>query len=167
MGRSGRRMMTIQARLIEQLDEARQAMRQVAEAVDPSAEIYPGWTVKEILAHITGWEDATIESLKAHIEGDVPATPASRGIDAYNAATVYTRETLSYDHVVREWRQTRQNLKDLVQEMDSAQLEREMVFPWGPRGTAEVLVRIMIHHENGHAEEVRQWHKLSILDGKG
>jgi hypothetical protein len=158
--------MTIQGELIEELDEVREAMWQVAEAVDPGCEIYPEWTIKEILAHLTGWEDATIESLKAHIAGDVPATPASRGIDAYNAATVYTRETLSYDHVVREWRQTREDLKDLVREMDSEHLVGKMVFPWGPRGTAEELVRIIIHHESGHAEEVRQWLKLSSLSGE-
>ncbi|MGD1994823.1 MAG: DinB family protein [Anaerolineae bacterium] len=159
--------MTIQARLIEQLDAAREAMQEAAEAVDPSAEIYPGWTIKEILAHITGWEDATIESLRAHALGDVPATPASRGIDAYNASTVATRETLSYDHVVREWRQTRQNLKDLVRGMDPDRLTASMVFPWGPRGTVEELVRIMVHHENGHAQEVIRWQKLSSLsDGR-
>src|SRR3990170_3734748 len=89
--------------LIQQLDQARAKMRAVLADVDTQMEIYPGWNVKQVLAHIIGWEDVTITSLRAHLGGDEPAILAARSIDHYNAEFVATRETLSYDHVVKEW----------------------------------------------------------------
>lgn len=47
-------------------------MRTAIEGLDLHVEIYPGWTLKEVLAHITGWDDAAIASLHAHLADDVP-----------------------------------------------------------------------------------------------
>ena len=58
--------------LLTDLDEARQRMRTAIEGLDLHVEIYPGWTLKEVLAHITGWDDAAIASLHAHLADDVP-----------------------------------------------------------------------------------------------
>ena len=40
--------------LIEQLDKARAAMRELISGIDPQAEIYPSWDLKCVLAHIAG-----------------------------------------------------------------------------------------------------------------
>jgi len=88
--------MDTKTRLIQQLDQSRQKMRAAQAAMKASAEIYPAWTIKELLAHITGWDDAIIASLCAHAEGREPAMPASRGVDAYNAETVSTRRAFPF-----------------------------------------------------------------------
>ena len=49
--------------------------------------------MKEVLDHITGWDDAVIASIKSFLSGDLPATPASRGFDAYKAETSHLART--------------------------------------------------------------------------
>jgi hypothetical protein len=143
-------------RLIQQLDKARQEMRTVLVDIDTQMEIYPSWTIKHVLAHITGWDDVTIAALRAHAVGEEPATPAVRGIDFYNAQTVAEREALSYDHIVKEWELAREQLKAVLEEMPAEKFEETLVFPWGPRGTIAQIVAIFADHEEEHAEEIRQ-----------
>ena len=57
------------AKLIQQLDEARAKMRAVLEGIDTRVEIYPTWTIKEVLAHIAGWDDVSASSLRLHAGG--------------------------------------------------------------------------------------------------
>jgi hypothetical protein len=144
------------AEIVRQLDQARERMRSVLADVDTQIEIYPGWTIKDVLAHIAGWDDATCASLRAHAAGDVPATPAIRGIDYYNAQTVAERKALSYAHVLKEWEQTREELKTLISGMSVECLERALVLPWGQTGTVAQVVAIFVHHEEEHAREIRR-----------
>lgn len=142
-------------RLIQQLDQARVKMRAAIADIDPEREIYPGWTMKHILAHIAGWDDAVIASLQAYAEGKEPDTPAARGINVYNAQSVATREALSYNQVVSEWELAREQVKDILNKMPAEKFEERFVFPWGPRGTIARLIAVFVEHEEEHAEEIR------------
>ena len=96
-----------QADITSQLDE-----------IDKNRKIYPLWTVREIIAHLSGWDDSITGMLNALLKGETPPTPAARGVDVYNAETVSTREGLSYDHVIREYYNTREKiLHSLVKPM--------------------------------------------------
>ncbi len=142
--------------LLQKLDTAREAMRALAADIDCQQEIYPGWTIKHVLAHLAGWDDATIASLQAHINGEEAGTPAALGIDHYNAQSVATREALSYDQVIREWELAREQLKTLIRQMPEEKFREPLLFPWGQRGTVEFLVTIFADHELEHATEIRR-----------
>jgi len=142
--------------LISQLQHARAEMLSHLNEVDQNRHIYPLWTIREILAHITGWDDAVIASLNAHIAGREPGTPASRGIDAYNVSTVSTREGLDYDHIYREYIHTRATLIDLVNNMPLEKAAQRFVVPWGGEGDLAGLLKIFIDHEIEHAEDVHK-----------
>ncbi len=124
--------------------------------IEKNRKIYPLWTIREILAHIVGWDDAIIASLKAHIAGLEPGTPAARGLDAYNAETVSTREGLEYDHIYREYIHTRNTLIELVRSMPENKVTQDFVMPWGETSNLQVLLKIFIDHEFKHAADVRK-----------
>jgi uncharacterized protein (TIGR03083 family) len=143
-------------RLIRQLDEAREAMRAVLADIDPTLEVYPTWTIKHVLAHITGWDDACISSLRAHAGGNEPPTPAVEGINAYNAQSVATRQALDYRQVVKEWEAARAQLKTVLNEMPPDKFQEPLLFPWGPRGKIARLIAIFAGHEKEHAQEIQE-----------
>jgi uncharacterized damage-inducible protein DinB len=142
--------------LVAQLQQARSEMIAHLDEIDKNRKIYPLWTIREILAHIAGWDDAIIASLRAHIAGREPGTPASRGIDAYNAESVTTREGLDYDHIYREYLHTRDTLIDLVNTMPLEKAFQPFIMPWGAEGNLESLLKIFIHHEIEHAGDLRK-----------
>lgn len=143
-------------RLIGQLGKAREAMRGALGEVDTGMEIYPEWTIKQVLAHIAGWDDAVTASLRAHAGGEEPGTPATEGIDAYNEASVATREALDYDQVVREWEWARNQLIAALNEMPAVKFDEPMLYPWGGRGSVVQGVQIFVDHEEEHAREIRE-----------
>lgn len=145
--------------LIQMLDRTRKRIYKLIEDLDAHDEIYPGWTVKQLLAHFAGWDDGSIVSLEAYAAGGPPATPAYKGINPYNAQTVAEREPLTFTHIIREWERSRDQLKEELRRLPAEKLQAEMVFPWGPTGTVEQLIYILAEHEVEHAEEIERLKK--------
>jgi hypothetical protein len=145
-----------QDQLLQELDKARAIMHQLIADLTPESEIYPGWTLRQFLAHLTGWDDVTTTTLRAHARNETPATPVSAGVDSYNAESVATRETLDLDHIVKEWELAREELKAAIRALSPEQMAAPLLHPWGRVSTVARLVDIMIDHEGvEHAEELR------------
>jgi hypothetical protein len=149
--------------LINQIEISRAKMVTQLDKIDLNREIYPLWTIREMLAHLSGWDDAVIAFIKSLLEGSEPATPAALGVDYYNAQTVATREGLDYDHIYREYLQTRTVLLDLLRSLPEEQIHATYVLPWGDPGTVVDIVHIFGPHEEEHAEDVA---KIIAQSGK-
>jgi hypothetical protein len=151
--------------LIQRLNGARAVLHELLDQIPPETEIYPGWTLRQFYAHLTGWDDVVTLALRAHALGQAPATPAVKGVDAYNAESVATRSTLDYDHIVKEWTLARDQLKAALRELPLEKLDEPVIYPWGPTGSVEKMVGVLIWHEGQeHADELRAWraaHSLS------
>jgi len=141
---------------IKRYETARAEMVEIVKLAQGNQTIYQPWRMKEVLDHITGWDDAVIASIKSFLAGDIPATPAARGIDAYNVETVTSREAIPYEVTQREWEASRAELLGLMQKMTDEQLHTPFGFPWGGQGTIEDLVEIFTEHEETHAKEIRE-----------
>ena len=87
-------------RLIERLDQGRRALQGMMVGLDQGLEICPGWTIKELLAHVAGWDEVATAALRAHASGTVPAPLDPPGIDDCNEIMVRKCEAL----VARQWR---------------------------------------------------------------
>lgn len=142
--------------LIEEFNQARDHVRGLLPQVDPHLEIYPGWTIKEVLAHLTGWDDATIFTLQAYAANEPVSMTAMRGIDYYNSQTVEERKELGYDQVVREWEWVRGQLIPIIDRLTDKELATTVVTPWGTIISIEGLIRIMIDHEKEHAGIIQE-----------
>lgn len=142
--------------LIKRYELSRAKMIAHLDEIDRNRKIYPLWTVREIIAHLSGWDDATIGFIRSIIADDIPATPAARGIDVYNAETVATREGLSYDQIYREYIETRKVLLDLIRIVPEEKVTRKYIMPWGDEGSLADMVDTFEEHEIEHAEDVRK-----------
>lgn len=141
-------------RLIRRLDKSREEMHATLAGIDPSTAVNSEWSVKELLAHLAGWDACTRDALRAYAAGTPPLLPARDGIDAYNARSVVQRQGLSYEQTVEDWERTREELKEALAEIPAEKLDDKMVFPWGPKGAVARIVGIMASHELEHAHEL-------------
>jgi len=141
-------------RYVKLLEDSHAAMRALLDVVDKDIEIYPTWTIKEILDHLTGWDELSETALRAYAVGEDVGTPAARGIDYYNLQSVATRESLSYEHSVKEWELARQGFIAALQALPEDKMTETFNFPWGHSGTIKQFVGIFIHHNFTHAEEI-------------
>jgi hypothetical protein len=146
--------MTDKDELMHNFDQARAKTRSILPGLDPGIEIYPHWTIKEILAHLAGWDDATIAALQAYNVGEATPLLADRGIDFYNSQTVAERAGLSYEQIRREWELVRQQLNSILAELPARMLEDRITSPWGSMVSVAELITIMTEHEEEHAEVI-------------
>jgi len=147
--------MSLNNELIQRLESSRAKMIAHLDEIDKNRKVYPLWTVREILAHLSGWDDAFIGFIRAVTAGETPPTPAARGIDVYNAETVATREGLSYDHIYREYIETRRVLIEALRAMPEEKMREKHILPWGGEGSLLDLVEVFGPHEEEHAEDLR------------
>jgi hypothetical protein len=145
--------------LLERLAHARAELVDLIPQAPTDRDIYPNWTIKEYLDHLAGWDDAVVEALHAHAKGEPIPQTAARGINAYNAQTVSTRETIDLEHTRREFFASREAVIKAMNDLPDAKFDQPLVFPWGERGTVAYFIEIFVDHDEHDAAHLAQWFK--------
>ena len=142
--------------ILKMIESSHAAMMAQLSEIDKQRKIYPLWTIREIIAHLSGWDDAAVGFVNALLKGETPPIPAPRGPEVYNEETVSTREGLSYDHIVREYVNTRAKLVALIRQMTEEMVTQKSILPWGEEGSLESIVQVFGPHEMEHAMDVKK-----------
>ena len=145
--------------LINRLKEKRTEIETLLAKAPADKEIYTNWTLKELLAHMSGWDDVIIEALQAHAKDEPVSTTVTTGIDNYNANTVTTRKSLNLEQVTLEWKATRESLFKALEELPNEKFNQPLTFPWGETGTVAYLIEIFVEHEEFHRKHLGEWVK--------
>ena len=136
--------------LLAEIDQVRTDMGKVVEEVDKGLMIYPGWTIKEMIAHITAWEIVIHKAFLAYMAGDPPYFLREQDFDIFNEEAVDFRASWSMEQVLQEWGDIREELKNTIQKLKETDLPVEMVLPWGSERTVAELIEIIGEHEGEH-----------------
>jgi hypothetical protein len=150
--------MTSRDELIQVLTQSKKKMSQACELADLETEIYPGWTKKEILAHLIAWDVATRDALEAFRQGEPPVIVSDgtrEDMDRYNDHFVNERADQTYYTVYKEWEYVRRELLDTIRKLSPGSLEEEMTFPWEKKGTPAELINGIASHERHHAHYIQ------------
>ncbi len=142
--------------LINSTDSIRKEMQVLVKKTDPGLEICPGWTIKEVVGHITAWEIVIDKALIAFQAGDPPYFLREQDFDLFNKGEVEKRSVWTLDEVIREWGEVRDDLIKTIIKLNENDLPIEMVLPWGSERTVQELIEIIAEHEQEHAEVVER-----------
>ncbi|MDQ7026689.1 MAG: DinB family protein [Anaerolineae bacterium] len=147
--------------IVNVLEASHKEMLDVLNNTDVEKEVYPDWTVKEVLAHIAGWDEAIIASLSSFIQGGKPSVVAVNGIDAYNADSVAKRKKLSLDATFEDWEHQRDHLLATLYALPEKQVDDIINFPWGAeegagQGTISEMLERIAAHEVRHANDIKK-----------
>ena len=88
------------------------------------------WSVKDILAHVSVWEDETLKHLPHVLQGVRPPrySVLYGGIDAFNAQMTEQKRRLSLSEVLRQLDETHLRLVQYVQSAPEEQFTSETPF---------------------------------------
>jgi uncharacterized damage-inducible protein DinB len=130
--------------------------------VTPQAEIYPTWKLKQLMDHITGWDELVAAALQTHARGETPAVTVKHGIDQYNAVSVSDREQLSLEQSRQAYDAARAAVLQSLREMPADKLESSFKAPWGGKCTVTNVVKIFVSHELEHTRQIDESLKLHL-----
>jgi hypothetical protein len=143
--------------LLRYLNESHQEIEELLPQIDPTKEIYPGWTIRQVLAHISGWDDVCIDALRMHELDHSPSIPDIYSLVKYNELSISSRKGLTYDQILKEWRVTRKILCEIVEGLPDKKIFEPVAIPWGKKTTVTKIVDIFTHHDKEHAKDIIDW----------
>lgn len=118
------------AALLKRVDAAWTAFQQSYAGLPEARLMQPGsigeWSIKDILAHVTIWEEEALTHLPLIIAGGRPPRYVTfGGIDAFNARMIERRRGLSLADVQERLDETHRRLIAFIQSAPADQFDRE------------------------------------------
>src|SRR5579864_8766585 len=106
--------------LLKQLEKAWTTIEESYAGLSDSQLMEPGvmdnWSVKDILAHVTTWEEEALKYLPLILTGGRPPRYSqSGGIDAFNAQMAEQKRDMTLYDVLRHVEETHRRLIDYLQ----------------------------------------------------
>jgi hypothetical protein len=120
-----------------------------AELTEPG--VVDAWSVKDVLAHVTTWEEEALKYLPLIIEGGTPPRYVTYGgLDAFNAMMTERKRGLSLDEVRTQMKETHRRLLDYIDTVPEEEYRRETRF-------RHRLRLDTYSHYPLHTEAIRAW----------
>ncbi|HEX9486960.1 MAG TPA: DinB family protein [Gemmatimonadales bacterium] len=149
------------ARLLQRLDQAWEALRESYAGLSEAELLRPGvtgtWSVKDIIAHVTWWEEEALTHLPLIVAGGRPPrySVTYGGIDAFNAKMTKQRKDLSLADVLRQRDDVHRRLIALVRTAPETQLTGDTRF--------RRRLRLDTYgHYPKHARAIRAWRERRL-----
>ena len=120
--------------LLKQLDTAWTAFKESYVGLSDAQLTEPGvtghWSVKDIIAHVTWWEEEALKHLPLIIRGGRPPRYSVQygGINAFNAQMTEQKRGLSLSDVLRQLDETHRRLMDFIKSAPEEPFTRETRF---------------------------------------
>jgi len=143
--------------LLERLNLARRRLDALLADSPTDKFIYPNWTIKEYMDHLSGWDDAVVSTLQAHALGEPVPMIAVQGINFYNSETITTRKTLDLAHSKVEYQASRKAALQALRELPDEKFNQPLTFPWGENGTVAYFIEIFVEHDEHHTDHLSKW----------
>lgn len=142
--------------LISKMEQSRAQLNAAIAKIAPQADIYPSWKLKQVLDHITGWDELTISSIRAYSKQEALPMTVKHGINQFNAESVEARKSLSLEQSRQAYDVMRQQGLQSLREMPTEMLSQRFQAPWGGMCTIASVVKIFVGHEIEHAKQIEE-----------
>jgi hypothetical protein len=146
--------------LLKRLEKAWAAIKESYAGLSDSQLTEPGvmdnWSVKDILAHVTTWEEEALKYLPLILTGGKPPRYSQYGgIDAFNARMAEQKRGLALSEVQRQLHETHRRLLDYIQSVPEEYFAQET-------GFRHRLRLDTYSHYPEHAKAIREWRERSV-----
>ncbi len=143
-------------RLLKRLDEAWLTFKASYAGLSEAQLLEPGvtgaWSVRDIIAHVTTWDEEALKHLPSILEGKRPPrySVTYGGMDAFNALMTKRKESLSLSEVLRQLDDAHRRIVEVIERAPEDQLIRETRF--------RRRLRLDTYgHYSKHAAAIRRW----------
>jgi hypothetical protein len=144
------------SQLLKRLDKAWEAFKSSYAGLSESELMEPGvtgaWSVRDIIAHVTSWEEEALKHLPLIQAGGKPPrySVTYGGIDAFNSQIIEKKRNLPLSEVLRQQEDTHGRLIEFIQSAPEDHFVRETRF-------RRRLRLDTYSHYPKHTEAIQKW----------
>ncbi|GEM_PF-2000886 len=146
--------------LIAGMDIRRESAQSLVEAVNPDLNVHDNseWTAKDLIAHLTAFEEDMVDAIQAFME-DEKYRLDLRGvtnIDDFNEMRRLERADKTWEQVIKEWKSARDQLRGLIIAFPTDQLDIPFTTPFMQKYTLMQAIKGCGIHEKMHITEIKK-----------
>jgi hypothetical protein len=123
--------------------------------------VIQGWSIKDILAHISSWHHRLLKYLEAAVQDEEPPISGPdnlEGMDALNDQFYQENKSLPLDDVLSDFRNTYQQILSIVQTMPEEALLNPQRFSWSQGEPLwKSIAGDTYEHYQEHSEQIQEW----------
>ena len=151
-------------KVVSELAEVRRSILDAASSLSPERqdEIFlSAWSVKDLLAHLVGWDFTNIEAIKEILAGQVPNFYSfyDRDWKTFNARLVKEHKRDNFAELLSSVERSHQKLVDFLTTIPAAEFgkDRGLRSSKGSRITIACILQAEIDDEKIHHEQVKEY----------
>ena len=141
--------------------QSRKAMRDTLDTLGEDDFIHPQvegvWTIKDLLGHLTSWENTCLIPLKLMVNGGSFQAEIIADHDAWNAEQATRKSKLPIKNIIEEWESVHNELDKTFNQLSDEQRIQVFSLPWGDQGNALDMLSGLAWHEEEHLKAVNAW----------
>ena len=153
------------AKLLDQMSTSYAALEEILAPLDKtqySTEgVIPGWSIKDMLAHIASWHHRLLAWLDAAVRNQEPTLSGLDSVeemDALNAQFYQENKSRPLDEVLADFRTSRQQIMDIVQAMPEEDLMSPHRFDWSKGEPLwHLIAGDTFEHYQEHLAQIQEW----------
>ena len=123
--------------------------------------VIPGWSIKDILAHIASWHHRLLMWLDAAVRNEEPTISGPDNVeemDALNAQFYQENKSRLLDEVMADFYTTYQQIMDIVQAMPEEDLMNPHRFAWSKGEPLwQAIAGDTYEHYQEHLAQIQEW----------
>ena len=156
----------VREQLLQRLEKSWSDLQVSCSNLSDSEMMKPGvsgaWSVRDILAHVTTWEQEALKHLPTILEGGRPPRYAAThgGINAFNRITTEQKKNLTLADIRREFEATHRQLISFIESVPEREFRTETAF-------RHRLRLDTYSHYPKHAEAIRAWREKQRNGNEG
>lgn len=120
--------------------------------------IYEGWTIKDVLAHVLGWDQRVLRTLPLMVQNRASEVPSVE-VDEYNAESVAAWRERSLAELLVEVQSTHRQIVDMIASLDHKEIDTRRERHGRIITIRSYVIDVMTDHEREHAAEIEQWRR--------
>lgn len=120
--------------------------------------LYDDWTIKDVLAHVVGWDQRVVRTLPLMLQNRADEIPGVE-VEQHNRKSVEAWRDRSLAEVLAEIKSTHQQIIDILSSIDHVEIDMRRERNGQVITIRSYVIDIMIEHERRHAAEIREWRK--------
>jgi len=123
--------------------------------------VIPGWSIKDILAHIASWHHRLLMWLDAAVRNEEPTISGPDNVeemDALNTQFYQENKSRPLDEILTDFRTTHQHIMDIVQAMPEEDLISPNRFAWSQgKPLWHLIAGDTFEHYQEHLAQIQEW----------
>jgi hypothetical protein len=140
--------------LLSMLQESRSELASAVQGLPDDKMTVPltdDWSAKDVMGHITAWDEVTASDLRRIARGRLPCLAAFREseVDSWNAFLIRPRKLFPLPQIRAEFEEARADMVAALKELPEGLLAQGQM--------VRNIFAIMAGHEKDHARQVREW----------